>query len=221
MRNKQTETLERKRLLNIVRKYKEKGYKVLLEPESTELPSFLVNFQPDIIAYGPEENVVVEVKSNSSLSGDKELVLLSDAVNSVFGWRFELVVTNPKKTAVMGDIAGELSVEELVSRLSAVRQLLSIQQKEAATLLAWAVTEASMRLLAKHQSIELERDSPVFVLKTLFSLGVISRDDYELLQESMQFRNALAHGYRPIEPEQDYASKLVNKVEEFLQSITK
>lgn len=144
----------------------------------------------------------------------------SDAVNSVSGWRFELVVTNPKKTAVVGELGEELSVEELRSRLSAVRQLMSIQQKEAATLLAWAMTEASMRLLAEQQGIELKGNSPVFVMKTLFSLGVLSRDDYELLQEAMQFRNSLAHGYRPVEPEQDYASKLVNKVEEFLQGIT-
>lgn len=220
MRNEHAETLERRCILDIVREYKEKGYKVLLNPKSSDIPDFLANFRPDIVAYGPEENVVVEVKSKSSLSGDKNLVLLSEAVNSVSGWRFELVVTNSKKTAVVGDIAEEPSVEELRVHLSAVRQLLSIQQKEAATLLVWAVTEASMRLLAKQQSIELESNSPVFVMKTLFSQGVLSRDDYELLQEAMQFRNSLAHGYWSVEPEQDYASKLVNKVEEFIQGIS-
>jgi Holliday junction resolvase len=65
---KSTEILEKKRLNSVAREYRKQGCKVLLYPGETDLPSFLSGFQPDLIAYSDEENVVVEVKSKSTLS---------------------------------------------------------------------------------------------------------------------------------------------------------
>ncbi len=66
--------LERERLLQIAQEYIDKGFKVVLEPQGTDLPSFLSRFSPDLIVYGGERAIVVEVKSRATLA---EVVYLS------------------------------------------------------------------------------------------------------------------------------------------------
>ncbi|MFB0506541.1 MAG: hypothetical protein ACETWT_07405 [Thermodesulfobacteriota bacterium] len=56
------------RIEAVAREYRKKGYDVTIEPSSHELPSFLQGFRPDIIARGENEIVIIEVKTQSTLS---------------------------------------------------------------------------------------------------------------------------------------------------------
>ena len=50
----------------VAAEYEAQGYKVLVEPSPAKLPEFLEGFHPDLIAQGPNESVVVEVKMGRS-----------------------------------------------------------------------------------------------------------------------------------------------------------
>jgi len=78
-----------------------------------------------------------------------------------------------------------------------------------------------MRLVAKRESIELENDQPAFLLKKLFSLGLLSREDFGLFQEGMRFRSLIVHGYRSPRPEREFVSRLLRRVEELLTTNAK
>src|SRR5437764_850914 len=178
--NQSAQSLERRRLREVAREYAGQGYKVRLHPGEADLPRFLSSFRPALIAYGPDENVVAEVKSKSTLSESEYLAAFASAAADMPGWRLDLVVTNPKHAPVVDNGAEELDQAEVEARIKAVRELWAVHQEDAAILLAWSAIEAAMRLVAKRESIELENDQPAFVLKKLFSLGLLGREDFAL-----------------------------------------
>ena len=104
-----TKDLMRRRLLEVKREYEEQGYKVLLEPRGAELPEFLSQFSPDLIAYSDTENVVVAVKSRSTLVGSSDFLALTDVVNARPGWRLDLDVTNPQNGQTASESSATMS----------------------------------------------------------------------------------------------------------------
>jgi Holliday junction resolvase len=75
-----TEQLERERLLELAKEYRQKGYEVLLSPKPEELPDFLRGYRPDMIVRRGEEKVVIEVKSRPSIASAQYLRGLAQAV---------------------------------------------------------------------------------------------------------------------------------------------
>jgi hypothetical protein len=211
------ENLEHRRALEIAREYEAQGYKVLFAPPADARPPFLADFRPDLIALSANDNVVVEVRSRSTLAGDRDLAALTRVVNATPGWRLDLIVTNPRSISPAEENADELSHSEIQARIPQVHTLLSSNQEDAAALLAWSTAEAALRLLAKQKNIPLENGQPGFIVKKLFSLGLLSWDDYQLMQESLRFRDLLVHGYRSPEPKAAVIGKLMHKIAELLQ----
>jgi uncharacterized protein YutE (UPF0331/DUF86 family) len=213
--------LENKRLLEVAREYERQGYRVVRRPGKAELPDFLSGFTPDLIAYGAAENVVVEVRSKSTLSGAEDLTSLSSAVNATPGWRLDLVVTNPRSASVIDTRAEELDRDGIRARVETVRHLLRVteeDEEDAAALLAWSAAEATLRAVARRHTIALEREQPALIVKKLYSLGALGREEYEVLQEALRFRNAIVHGYRLPESKRAIVDELMNTVTGWLET---
>jgi hypothetical protein len=189
-------SFEYERLLEVAREYHEKGYDIILHPGQAELPEFLANHQPDLIARGPDETVVVEVRSRDSLIRSRELTPLAEILADRPGWRLELVVTNPtgRKPGVYP--YKSLSFADIRTKLQEVEKLLASGSLEATLLVCWAAAEAIIRLTAVEQDVNLEQLSPLSALKTTFSLGILSRADYKVLERAYELRSRVAHGYR-------------------------
>ena len=60
-----TANLERERLLKLAEEYRDHGYEISIHPNSEDLPDFLRNYRPDMIARREDDAVVIEVKSRS------------------------------------------------------------------------------------------------------------------------------------------------------------
>ena len=181
--------LEHRRLLEIAREYEGKGYRVELEPLSFS-PAF-GEVRPDLVAISEEDSVVVEVVSKPSMKNRERLERLAKAVETMPGWRFELVVTNPK-----GQTAESISLTEIRTQLEQARHLERKAILIPALLGCWAAIEALLRHLAAFNGFEVERPTPLRLVKTLYSHGVLSRSDYEWLEEAVELRNAAVHGFR-------------------------
>ena len=208
-------SLEWKRLQAVAREYEGRGYRVIKRPSKASLPDFLAAFRPDLIAYGPEENVVVEVETKATLPRANDLIALSDAVNAKPGWRLELIVTNDRSTTVDGSTE-ELGDHEIRDRVERVRKLLELDQEDAAALLAWSAAEAALRIICRREGIRVDGNQPASMTEQLYSLGVLSRADYELLREAFKLRNVIVHGYRSPAGQGRFIGELASKVEELL-----
>ncbi|BAY74596.1 hypothetical protein NIES25_10100 [Nostoc linckia NIES-25] len=215
-----TANLERERLLKLGEEYREKGYEVFFHPDSEDLPDFLNRYRPDMIVRRGEENVVIEVKSRSSLSfpSNQYLANLAQAVEKHPGWRFELVMTNSEDTTYSLKAEASLQEHEIKSQLQLVREL-PIQHPESAMLYSWSLLEATLRLIAQKEELSLERLDPRYLVKQLATEGVISQSEYQLLMNALPLRNSIAHGFKTKELTQNTVYELIDLTEQLLKTL--
>jgi len=211
-------TTGRDMLQSAERRYKRQGYRVLLHPRGDALPHFLRDFEPDMIAYNDQESVVVEIKQRMDLPASGYLMDLADAVGAQQGWRLDLAVLETSAATLVDEDLENLGQPEIVARIRATRQIVQGQQEEEAILLAWCTVEAALRLIAARQHISLQSDQPGYAVKQLYSLGIMDREEYTVLQRGVRARNILMHGFRLPEPEPNLAETLVSTVEDLLQT---
>jgi uncharacterized protein YutE (UPF0331/DUF86 family) len=215
-----TANLERERLLQLAEEYRNKGYEVSFLPNPEDLPDFLKNYRPDMIARREDEAVIVEVKSRRSLnsSSSQYLQTLAQSVEQHPGWRFELVMTNPDEAAYSPNDESPLQQPEIETRLQVARQL-ATQHPESAILYSWSLVEATLRIVAEHEGMSLQRLDPLYLVKQLVTEGVISRPEYQFLMNTLSLRNAVAHGFKTTQVTQESINELITITEQLLKSL--
>lgn len=90
--------LEHRRVLRLAREYRKDGYDVTVYPQADDLPEALAQCPLDLVAKGPDQVIAVEVRTRDhlTLNGFEDLRRMTDQVEQLPGWTFELVVTNPR-----------------------------------------------------------------------------------------------------------------------------
>src|SRR4051794_38891125 len=83
-------------LHTVADQYRQEGYTVAVRPFAADLPDFLASYHPGLIARKNGSNVVVRVAAREELVSDPKTAFLAAVVNAQPGWRFDLVVHNPK-----------------------------------------------------------------------------------------------------------------------------
>lgn len=202
MKNKNyIKAIERK-IREIANDYKDKGYSVNINPTSSQLPAFLKNYQPDIIARREDENVLIEVKTQADRADLKQFENVAEEISNMKNWRLEVVFTNPKTKTIKWEKQETLSELNINNRITEINKLIGFNSLEAAFLLSWATMEAVLRQkLNVEKSTALEKNTQS-VIKTMFSLGLLNQNDYKSLQTMNQRRNYLIHGFnQPIHKE--------------------
>ena len=111
-----------------------------------------------------------------------------------------------------------LEREEVGERLSQVAALLDQRQNVAAMLLAWSAAEAALRLIAKENHVRLREPSPAYIVKELFAIGLLDRDQYDMLQEGVRDRNTLVHGYKNGDVDREGIRRLVESTQALLET---
>lgn len=196
MESKYIQGIQRK-IKELAKDYKSKGYEVFIEPNNSIVPDFLRGFKADLIALSENDNVVVEVKSSDSRTDYKILEELANIVNSKSNWRFELVFTNPKKQLSLSNSLTLIDAVKIDSRLVDINNLVENNSLESAFLLGWATLEASIRtkLITLIKKEEIVQKTPLHLLKNLYSLGVINQTQLRKLDVLIQKRNQIIHGF--------------------------
>jgi len=159
------------------------------------LPEFLAGFRPDLVARGPNESVVVEVKVGTQTAASERFRELAETIQRQPGWRFSLVVIDPRSDEVAPPTQQLLARQEIVDRLGRANELLKTGATDAAFLLMWVAVEALLRHIATREGLPLERVPSSSLMKELFSLGILSRSELEVAQRAFSVRNALVHGF--------------------------
>jgi hypothetical protein len=173
--------------------YRRRGYDVDVVPSGAHLPEFLGGYQPDIIARGADESVVVEVKVGTQTSVAERFREIAERVNRQPGWRFSVVYINPSEPDQIteAELAPLAELQQLAREADA---LLGAGQLNAAFLLFWSALEGSLRLLGRHAQLPLENLPPSALIRELYSAGEIGRDHFDTLMRLLPVRNRLVHG---------------------------
>lgn len=184
---------EERKLKAIARQYREEGYHVLMRPRGGELPPFLADYEPDLVARSDVESVVVEVRSGQRLTQSADLTDLATRISAQPGWRFELVVTNPRDGLDLEDLR-LWDMATISERLADAREVAQTGHSDAAFLHLWAATEAALRRLACQEGMPVEERPVAQIAKELAVVGVIERDAYTFLREVASLRDELGRG---------------------------
>lgn len=177
--------------------YRNKGYEVTLQPGPDQLPPSLSDYQPDLLARKGDETVVVEIKSRPTSRREPPLESLAKAVRALPGWRLELLLAEPDIAFPLPERTLPWSEREAGGALDEAEQLLKAGYAEAALLMAWAGTEAALRLVAEREGVKAERNEANFLLNRLTAEGVLGHREYQVLRGALSLRNAIAHGLKP------------------------
>jgi uncharacterized protein YutE (UPF0331/DUF86 family) len=210
------EKIERERLLKLAESYKNKGYKVILNPSSEDLPDFLNAYQPDMVVHRGNDSVAVEVKSRFSLAASSSYLRdLAEVIEQHPDWRLELVVANSEETAYFHKAEESLQIQEIASGLQFVRQL-SKQNMESAILYAWSLVEATLRLVAEKEKLSLKKMDSLYLIGQLTTEGIISSSEHHILTNALSLRNAIAHGFKTAHLTQSAVQEVINVTEQLL-----
>jgi len=183
------------KLQEIAGEYEARGYEVVVEPGPEKLPKFLAGFRPDLVARGPNESVVIEVKVGTKTAASERFRELAEIIQHQPGWRFSLVVIDPRSDEVAPPTQQLLDRQEIADRLGRANELLKTGATDAAFLLMWVAVEALLRHIATREGLPLERVPSSSLMKELFSLGILSRSELDVAQRAFSVRNALVHGF--------------------------
>jgi hypothetical protein len=190
---KMTPTSERQALERIARRYRSEGYEVLISPSPAERPEPLRDFHIDLIARRPDETVIVEVKDARSDKMTPQIASLAELVNSIPHHRFDFVAIQREAGLAREEWLDATALRERVEEAGLVFQR---ELPEAAIMLLWSATEGILRLLADREHLTLSSRGPQTMVKTLYSQGVIDKDEYEILEQAGRLRNVAVHGFR-------------------------
>ncbi len=211
---------ERQRVQDLAKEYRSKGYEVIEQPLLEQLPDFLSDYRPDLLIRRGTEAIVVEVKSRSSLTKSPQIRDLARVLQTKPGWKFELVMVGEEEDLNTPEGSHPFAREDAHHRLEAVEKLLEAGSSEAALLLGWGAVEATVRLLAVDEGVELDRLAPSYLLKQAATNGVISREDYNFLMRVMKYRNALAHGFKTVDFDSTIVRDLIKMTKNLLEEKT-
>jgi hypothetical protein len=178
----------------VAAKYRSEGYDVTMAAGTGVLPAPIDHLRQDVdlIAQKGEEFVAVEVKRRDQLY---KIHPLGEAVKQHLpGWSYDLVVYPSNGIDEIPLEDGEPAQEYIESLLTEAHRLLDFGIPRAAFLVGWSAIETVMRSSARCEKLEIGDGSPRFVLKTLYSNGIISFEDYDRLRICLEKRNRLVHG---------------------------
>src|SRR5260370_26158272 len=162
--------LELQVIAKVAEDYRRRGYEVAVEPRGPGLPEFLGDFQPDLIARGAGETVVVEVKVGTRTSVAERFREVAERVNRQPGWRFSLVFVNPDRPDEISE-AQPAPLSILQERARNADALSHAGQSEGAFLLFFSALEGILRLLGQRAQLPLEILPPSALFRELSSAG--------------------------------------------------
>jgi Holliday junction resolvase/uncharacterized protein YutE (UPF0331/DUF86 family) len=207
----------RELLESIAEDYRRRGYQVFVEPSGVDLPPFLSSETPDLIAHRGDEHLVIEVKESPNDADLQQVRMMTDRISREPGWRFVLMAARASASNPASVLPASLDERGITNAIAQAEALTNAGYPEAAVMLAWAATEAALRSVLADSVRRSDHNSPAVLLRSAASEGIIESEDFKKLNDSLQVRNAIAHGFRHIEA--DLASQAAD-VTKLLSRVT-
>ena len=182
---------DHQRLAEIANEYTQQGYSVKVEPNDDSLLNFLAGLHPDLIATRDGETLVVEVRSRREIAQASDVVAIENALQGRNGWQFELIIdgSEPETQPI-------LDLDQISKAIQEVGHLKQEAHVVAAFLLLWSVTEGLLRYIADREQIDLDSTATGYLIKQLYSVGLLARDQYLVLEDAVRLRNFAVHGFQ-------------------------
>ena len=164
------------------------GYEVVRDPRGPVLPPFMGTYRPDLVAFGRDGNVAVEVKMRHERS-KLDVSRLTKLFEGRKDWEFRVfwVPVSDEEEPLRPQ-----SIADIGRALSDAEALTSQGNPDAGFLLAWAVFEALGRRMLADRFVRPQ--TPGRLIEVMAGEGVLTPDEATRLRSLVPFRNRLIHG---------------------------
>ncbi len=193
------------------------GFRVFIHPMKDVLPTFFQGYQPDLVAFGRDKNLAIEIKAETTVapSWKAKEHALHERFAEHPGWELRVVYARPANTDA--DIPA-VSTQTVSEHLDRIGTSVDAMGSTAALLMCWAVFEAAARALLP---ASLARPQPpARLIETLASEGYITPDEADELRRLSRTRNAVAHGRLDLTPSPDDVERLIAVTRSMLEPTT-
>jgi hypothetical protein len=190
-------SVEKSELERVAQEYRDRGYEVFLDPSVAELPDFVREYRPDMIAKSANECLVIEVRQLGSPADRERMKAIAGRVESRPGWKFVLVAPLQRPETNTDDLPRVMGIEQVEKLLDEVDTLRRANHTASALLLGWAAFEAAMRFAAQQEAPDVSKPDTWMLMRELVSRGILDRDRYHDLMELFKLRSVVAHGFQP------------------------
>lgn len=168
------------------RRLTERGYTVYRGGRAF-LPPALREIEPDAVALGPVQNLVIEIVSDER-PNEARLASLREKVALVPGWKLLVLLDRGARESPLE----EAPLPSIDAALASAANVLAAGEVTAALLLGWGIFEALARRIAPP---EFRRpQTPGRIVQVLAAGGMLSSNEEELLRRLALVRNATIHG---------------------------
>jgi hypothetical protein len=208
-------------LAKIADEYRSEGYGVTVHPAGTDLPTFAVNIQADLLATRPDGNAIVRVvRDRAELETYPDLPSQAELVNQQPNWRYDLVVLGPDNPLYRAKRrAGEPTHEQIQRMFTESQQLIPVST-QAALVLAWGGLEAVLRRLSQQQcngNGTRNRWESNLLIRELVATDILSHDDFQMLDKANTLRTEIIHGLAPPNVTGDTVEAIIHRARQLLQ----
>lgn len=163
------EKLETTEIAEIAEKYRQQGYQVLVKPRHYDWQKFIQNRQIDLIIFTIEEGVIAALKPRSAES--KTQKELEEEANTI-------VYDYSRK-----------DLDDIQFYMKKASEMIQKGSFELATCSIGSTTEAVMRMVGEHHSINFEIQEPPILAQTFLARGLMNDEDYEVLVAALEIRD--------------------------------
>jgi hypothetical protein len=185
------------RLEQQANRYREQGYRVVLNPGPDDLPPFAKDFKVEILATRADGGVIASAKSSlADFENDRNLSRYAEIIQAQPRWRYDVAVLGPPPTISEFQGVDEASEAEIAKGLDDAEFLLHSGFRPQAVLAAWAAMESAMRHRLRAMGERAEwGSSPQSMLNELYSSGVLTPAEFRSLEGLSRLRNIIVHGF--------------------------
>lgn len=187
---------ESEKAQEIAQKFESQGYSVFTDPAPENIPFDLEGYTPDLIAMKDSGGIIVEIKASLKRLPTQKFHEISKLVSSHQGWRFALVTLDDPVSKAMSVAETDLPDKQaLKGRLKDIDALIKMNMLSSALMSLCIQIESWLRIKARMADLPFDFLQPQRLMNHLYSDGEISIDQLDQLQDLMQLRNKVVHGF--------------------------
>ncbi len=193
--------------------YRSEGYEV----SRGEDLDFLPGYRADLVVRKDGHSKVIEVMTRTTMNATDNIAEIGQLVNDQPDWSFELLlISEPERLSPPpGTIAFE--EDDVSQRIDDAERALEAGFPEPAFLWAWSATEAAARVLLAARGVTIDGiTSAAYVLNQAAFHDAIQYEEYERLRELIDYRNAIAHGFRVTDFDNTMVTNLIAVARRFV-----
>jgi Holliday junction resolvase len=183
-------------IASLARQYESEGYEVLMEPQTSSMLPQLENYRPDLLVRKGDEVIIIEVVSGKTSKEKQEAIEhLARYAKEQKGVRFDLVVTNTRKTRPQKQNRDSKLLKLIQQRVMEEIDASVTSYPAATIILCSLLVENLSEGLAIDESGSTDRNMSVIErARQLQERQIISKSAENFVAQLWEFRNKLLHG---------------------------